>query len=130
MLQNIKIKVLSKFQRSTLAEQAQITPMDVEIFKEPEIEVASDDTFKYLLLTVSGLLIIVSCLMLANTWVTRKHMNQATDDRETLRQIRAEQQVARTRQNLEMQPEQVEDYSESASDLQDESESAAGGVND
>ena len=64
--------------------------MDVEVFKEPEIEVASDDTFKYLLLTVSGLLIIVSCLMLANTWVTRKHMNQATDDREALRQIRTE----------------------------------------
>ena len=44
--------------------------------------------------------------------------------------MRVEQQVARTRQNLEMQPVQVEDYSESASDLQDESESAAGGVND
>ena len=85
MLQNIKIKVLSKFQRRTLAEQAETTPLDIETFKEPEIEVANDDTFKYLLLTVSGLLIIVSCLMLANTWVTRKHMNQTTDDREVLR---------------------------------------------
>ena len=103
----------------------------METFKEPVIEVASDDTFKYLLLTVSGLLIIVSCLMLAKTWVTRKHMNQGLDDREALRQIRVQQHVTRNRQNVQMQPEQVEDYSESGSEgEEDESESVAGGVND
>ena len=47
-----------------------------------------DDTFKYLLLVVSGLLIIVSCLMLANTWVTRKHSDMNIEDHDHLMMIR------------------------------------------
>lgn len=58
----------------------QANPLQTESFIEEVIEVKEDDTFKYLLLTVSALLVVVSILMLANTYVTRKHLGQTYDD--------------------------------------------------
>ena len=58
----------------------QANPLQTESFIEEIIEVKEDDTFKYLLLTVSALLVVVSILMLANTYVTRKHLGQTYDD--------------------------------------------------
>ena len=58
----------------------QANPLQTESFIEEIVEVKEDDTFKYLLLTVGGLLVVVSILMLANTYVTRKHLGQTHDD--------------------------------------------------
>ena len=74
----------SKFQRQTLINAAQTNQLEVENFIDDVIEIREDDTFKYLLLTVGGLLMIVSCLMLTNTWVTRKHVNANLDDQVVL----------------------------------------------
>ena len=55
-------------------------PLKAETFIEEIVVAEQDDTFKYLLLTVSALLVVVSILMLANTYVTRKHLGQTNDD--------------------------------------------------
>ena len=48
--------------------------MTVEEFFVPEEEESDNKTFKILLLVVGVLLLVVGALMLANTWVTRKHL--------------------------------------------------------
>lgn len=59
--------------------------MLAEPFKEKE-EIQSDDkTFKVLLLVVGILLIVVAGLMLANTYVTRKHLNNSLQEHAQIR---------------------------------------------
>ena len=58
-------------------------------------EESNDDTFKILLLVVGVLLLIVSGLLLANTWVTRKHVNANEEDQNRLRILRLAQRATR-----------------------------------
>ena len=53
----------------------------IETFSVAPAAESEDVTFKVLLLTVGSLLIIVAILLLANTWVTRSHMNSTIADR-------------------------------------------------
>ena len=76
-------------------------PLTEEVFVEPIDEVDEDNTFQILLLTVGCLLIVVSGLVLANTWVTRKQLAQNTDDHDALVRIRLNQ-----RQNEEARLQQ------------------------
>ena len=80
VLENIKIVVAPRDYRRNLMISTQANPLHTESFIEEIVEVKEDDTFKYLLLTVGGLLVVVSILMLANTYVTRKHLGQTHDD--------------------------------------------------
>lgn len=57
---------------------------DVEL----EVEEPDDTTFRVLLLVVGVLMIIVAVLLLANTYVTRKHIVNSLRDREQLRLAR------------------------------------------
>ena len=58
---------------------------------EPVVESSDDSmTFKILLLVVGVLLIIVAALLMANSWVTRKHLRANLIDRDQLRLIRVQ----------------------------------------
>ena len=92
-LNNIKIKVQSKYQRGVLISKTSERPLTSEVHVEPVVEVAGDDTFMILLLTVGCLLIVVSGLMLANTWVTRKHLNMNINDHDAIRLMRARERL-------------------------------------
>ena len=86
---DIKLEVLSKEQRHGLISLAVQEKQTEELFDIPVTD--SDDssmTFKILLLIVGVLLIIVAGLLIANTWVTRKHLRANLYDRDQLRMIR------------------------------------------
>ena len=78
-----KLEVLTKEQRIGLISlHVQEAPTD-ELFAEPVAETDDDSiTFKILLLVVGILLIIVAVLLIANTWVTKKHLQANIIDRD------------------------------------------------
>lgn len=81
--QMVKLEVLSKEQRIGLISLAQQEELTAEKFVSAPAAVSDDTTtFKVLLLVVGVLLIIVAALLMANTWVTRKHLRMNINDRD------------------------------------------------
>ena len=81
--------VLSKEQRHGIISLNIQEKPTIEVFYEPLPEAGDgSDTFKILLLVVGILLIIVAMLLMANSWVTRKHLRANLIDRDQLRMMR------------------------------------------
>lgn len=81
-----QVKVLSKSKREGLTVLASQEVMIDENATTKKSVQNDDKTFKILLLVVGLLLIVVAALMLANTYVTRKHLNSNTVEHAQIRE--------------------------------------------
>ena len=80
--------MLKQTERAKLLMTKDIFVSEQPIEPEQPQAISDNSTFKILLLVVGLLCIIVGVLLLANTFVTRKNLRSATQDRDLLRLAR------------------------------------------